>query len=65
MKNETADSETVYRAAVAFGNVLSSPLKGSLPVGGVREGKQLVESRAMQLKEQRLKDLTAEIAALG
>lgn len=65
LSNEVADSETIYRAAVALGNLLSSPISGSLAVGEVQRGKDLVSSRGTKLGEKRLTDLATEIGSLG
>ncbi|WOO81219.1 Phospholipase A-2-activating protein [Vanrija pseudolonga] len=65
LSNEVADSETIYRAAVALGNLLSSPISGSLAVGEVQRGKDLVSSRGAKLGEKRLTDLATEIGSLG
>lgn len=65
LNNETAESETIYRAGVALGNLLSSPVKGSLGVGAVKEGKQLLLARAKALKEKRLTDLGLEVSGIS
>ncbi|KAL1411377.1 hypothetical protein Q8F55_002333 [Vanrija albida] len=65
LSNEIADSETIYRASVALGNLLSSPISGSLAVGEVQRGKDLISSRASKLSEKRLTDLATEIRSLG
>lgn len=65
LDNETADSETIYRASVALGNLLSSSVAGGLSVGDVNSAKSLVGARAGALKEKRLTDLSAEIQALS
>lgn len=64
LNNETTDSESIYRAGVALGNLLSSPIKGSLSVGAVEQGKQLLLSRAKALNEKRLTDLALEVSAI-
>lgn len=65
LNNETAESETIYRAGVALGNLLSSPIKGNLGVGAVKDGKQVLLSRAKSLKEKRLTDLALEVSAIS
>jgi len=65
LENETDDSETIYRATVALGNVLWSPsVSGSLQIGPIQKGKLLASERANKLDEKRLKDLAIEIGAL-
>ncbi|CAK9781176.1 PFU-domain-containing protein [Cutaneotrichosporon oleaginosum] len=65
LKSESTDSETLYRAGVAFGNLLSSPIKGSLAVGSVKEGKQVLLTRAKGLNEKRVTELALEVNAIA
>jgi phospholipase A-2-activating protein len=65
LKSESTDSETIYRAGVALGNLLMSPIKGSLAVGSVKEGKQVLLTRAKALNEKRLTDLALEVSAIA
>lgn len=65
LNNEKADSETIYRATVALGNLLSSNAAGSLSVGEVQNGTALVSTAARQLNEKRMTDLAAEITSLS
>ncbi|ORY26315.1 putative phospholipase A-2-activating protein [Naematelia encephala] len=64
LDNEKEDAETIYRAGVAFGNLLCSPsVSGSLQVGLVKKGKDLLA--ASSGKEKRLTDLAGEVGRLG
>ncbi|CAD6591032.1 MAG: hypothetical protein TREMPRED_005963 [Tremellales sp. Tagirdzhanova-0007] len=66
LENESTDSETIYRASIALGNLLISPsTSGSLQVGLVQHGKELVKERATALGEKRLMDLASEISSIG
>jgi phospholipase A-2-activating protein len=82
LDNEKTDSETIYRAAVTLGNLvslipsivtychntdtqISSPAKGAAPVGELVRAKQLLSTRAAELKEKRLTDLATEISSLA
>ncbi|WWC69902.1 uncharacterized protein I206_103845 [Kwoniella pini CBS 10737] len=65
LQNETDDVETIYRASVALGNLLVSPLAGSLQVGLIQEAKSNISSLANVKGEKRLKDLAKEIEGLG
>lgn len=65
LKNESTDSETIYRAGVALGNLLSSPGKGSLAVGSVKEGTHVLLTRAKALNEKRLTDLALEVNVMA
>ncbi|WVQ79673.1 hypothetical protein IAT38_001773 [Cryptococcus sp. DSM 104549] len=66
LDNETEDSEVIYRAAVALGNLILVPqIAGSLQVGEVSRGKNKVKQLAGTTGEKRLKDLAAEIEGLG
>ncbi|BEJ16389.1 hypothetical protein CspHIS471_0509940 [Cutaneotrichosporon sp. HIS471] len=65
LKSESTDSETIYRAGVAFGNLLSSPIKGNLAVGSVKEGKQVLLTRAKALNEKRVTELALEASAIS
>lgn len=80
LQNEQSDVETLYRAAVAVGNLVStvtttqrlaadsqliSPsTSGSLQVGSVDRARALVVERAGSLSEKRLKDVAGEIGGL-
>ncbi|WRT66660.1 uncharacterized protein IL334_003620 [Kwoniella shivajii] len=65
LENEKEDPETVYRASVALGNLIVSPLSGGLKVGGISKGKQLIKDIASSKGEKRLKDLSSEAEELG
>lgn len=61
---QESESETIYRALVAFGNVAHSPesSRGSLSVGKL----QSLKSRATAFAgrgEQRIKDVVTELAS--
>ena len=79
LENEAQDGETLYRAAVALGNLVSQTLltrfkltcqlvspstSGSLQVGAVQSARSLIVERAGSLDEKRLKELAAEIGGL-
>ncbi|WWC62195.1 uncharacterized protein I303_104790 [Kwoniella dejecticola CBS 10117] len=65
LQNEKDDVETIYRASVALGNLLVSPLAGNLQVGLIQEAKTSIISFASAKGEKRLKDLAKEIEGLG
>lgn len=66
LENETSDSETLYRASVALGNLLVTPsVSGSLQVGEVQKARSLAVERASTVGEKRLTDLAQEISNLG
>jgi phospholipase A-2-activating protein len=66
LENETSDSETLYRASVALGNLLVTPsVAGSLQVGQVQKARSLAVERASTVGEKRLTDLAQEIINLG
>lgn len=66
LENETSDSETLYRASVALGNLLVTPsVSGSLQVGQVQKARSLAVERASTVAEKRLTDLAQEISNLG
>ncbi|WVW84162.1 hypothetical protein I302_106192 [Kwoniella bestiolae CBS 10118] len=65
LSNEKEDLETIYRASVALGNLLVSPLAGSLKVGEISNAKSTISKLANEKGEKRLKDLAKEIEGLG
>ncbi|KAK4685850.1 phospholipase A-2-activating protein, partial [Tremellales sp. Uapishka_1] len=65
LDNEKEDSETIYRASIALGNLIFSPAAGSLQVGGVQSAKGRVGELAQKLNEKRLTELASEIESLG
>lgn len=65
LDSETSDSETIYRASIALGNMLASPLKSHMSVGGIKRGGDLVAQRANALNEKRLTELAAEISSVA
>ncbi|WWC94553.1 hypothetical protein V866_001399 [Kwoniella sp. B9012] len=65
LNNEKEDLETIYRASVALGNLLVSPLSGSLKVGEITNCKSIITKLASEKGEKRLKDLAKEIEGLG
>jgi len=80
LQNEESDVETLYRAAVALGNLVrvgptmaeavtdfklvSPATSGSLQVGSVDTARALVIERAGSQSEKRLKDVAEEIGGL-
>ncbi|WVQ99687.1 hypothetical protein IAU59_006826 [Kwoniella sp. CBS 9459] len=65
LNNEKDDAEVIYRASVALGNLLVSPLAGGLQVGEISGLKSVVSGLAKQKGEKRLSDLASEIEGLG
>ncbi|UZJ52884.1 hypothetical protein CBS101457_002204 [Exobasidium rhododendri] len=57
----SVDGEVIYRALIAFGNLLVSPSSGSLPVGEVGAAKASAEACASLLQEPRIKTIMAEV----
>ncbi|WVF71170.1 hypothetical protein IAT40_005968 [Kwoniella sp. CBS 6097] len=65
LNHEKEDAEVIYRASVALGNLLVSPLAGGLQVGEISSLKSVVSGLAKQKGEKRLSDLASEIEGLG
>ncbi|SPO40677.1 related to DOA1 - involved in ubiquitin-dependent proteolysis [Pseudozyma flocculosa] len=67
LQHEAGESEVVYRALVALGNLLYSTSSGSLPVGALQSAKNLMRKWAGSSSvgsEERIKAICAEIQSL-